>query len=158
MRTWDDNRRAINELWPLMEFSSEAKKLWTDDLSGLDQVVLYDAIRNVRRNTESNYPQLKWIRDEYRGLRRLSTFGTTPSQSGEPRQVVKIDPDADSQMREELRAYIDGATPSEFRSTVDLIAEKASKLQIEMATAFRLVRYLTERLGLADGGDMKGAT
>lgn len=157
MRTWDDNRRAINELWPLMEFTGEEKKLWHDDLGGLDQVVLYDAIRNVKRNNETNYPQLKWIRDEYRGLHRLQKFVAVKTSSGEPRQVVKIDAASDAKMRDELRVVVDMATPEQFKSTVDLIADQAAKLQIEMATAFRLIRYLITRLGLADGGNVGGA-
>jgi hypothetical protein len=72
MRTWEENKTAINQLWPMAQFTEEERRLWHDDLSGLDQAVLYDAIRNVKRNNESLYPQLKWLRDEYRHLSRLA--------------------------------------------------------------------------------------
>lgn len=153
MKTWDDNRRAINELWPLNELTGEQRKLWTEDLSGLDQSVLYDAIRNVRRNNDSNYPQLKWIRDEYRVLKRLVDFRSAKSlRNDEPRVVVDIDDASDARMRDELLVVIDIATPSQFEETRDLIADKAACLQIKMATAFRLVTYMLNRLGLARGG------
>ena len=159
MRTWDENRVAINGLWPLMEFSAEEKRLWHDDLSGLNQDVLYDAIRNVKRNNDTNYPQLKWLRDEYRVLERLRNFSTTTkTPDGEPRKTVKIDAASDARMRDELRAVIESATPSQTDEIVDLIAGKAHDLKIEMATAYRLVKYLLERLGLNNGGQIGDAT
>lgn len=157
MRTWDQNRQAINQLWPLMEFTTEEKRLWHDDLSGLDQDVLYDAIRNVKRANDTNYPQLKWVRDEYRGLDRLRKLRQQKPTAQEPRQLVRIAPEQDSRCRDELRVAIELAQPSDHQAFVDLIAGKAAKCEIEMATAIRLVRYLNERLGLADGGSIGGA-
>lgn len=152
MKTWETNRQAINQLWPLMEFTPEEKKLWHDDLSGLDQVVLYDAIRNVKRNNDSNYPHLKWVRDEYRALDRLRNVRRPGASSTEPRKVVHIDADKNAQMRDELKLAIEAATQSDYKFTVDLIADKAAECEIEMATAIRLVNYLNGRLGLARGG------
>lgn len=157
MRTWDDNRNAINGLWPLMQFTDEEKRLWHDDLSGLDQVVLYDAIRNVKRNNDSNYPHLKWVRDEYRVLERLRNLRRPSTQPGEPKQIVHIDADKNAAMRDELKVAIDLAGPSDYQFTVDLVADKAAKCEIEMATAIRLVRYLNQRLGKADGGSIGDA-
>lgn len=152
MRTWDLNRQAINQLWPLMEFMPEEKKLWHDDLSGLDQAVLYDALRNVKRNNDTNYPQLKWVRDEYRVLDRLRNVRRPSSPQGECKKIVSIEPDKNARMRDELKVVIDLASPSDYQATVDLIADKAGSCDIEMATAIRLVRYLNERLGMAQGG------
>ena len=157
MRTWEQNRRAINELWPLMVFKNEEIALWHHDLGGLDQESLYDAIRNVKRNNDTNYPQLKWIRDEYRVLHRLKNFAATKAKSSEPRNPVRIDSASELKMRDDLRTVADMATVDDFQSTVALIADKAAGLQIELATAYRLVRYLTERLGLAQGGNIRGA-
>lgn len=158
MRTWDENRRAINELWPLLQFTGEEKRLWTDDLSGLDQDLLYDAIRNVKRNNESNYPQIKWVRDEYRSLDRVRKLAARKPVTDEPRQVVRIDADVNARMRDELRIVVEQATLNDKDSVVDLIADKAAKLQIEMQTAFGLVRFLLDRLGLSNGGFLGGAT
>lgn len=157
MRTWDTNRQTINQLWPLMEFTAEEKKLWHDDLSGLDQAVLYDAIRNVKRNNDTNYPQLKWVRDEYRVLDRLGKLKRKTTPTGEPRQVVSIDADRNARTREELKVAIDLATPADYHATVDLVADKAGKCEIELATAIRLVNYLNERLGMSDGGPIGDA-
>jgi hypothetical protein len=152
VRTWDENRVAINELWPLVQFTAEEKRLWTDDLSGLDQDSLYDAIRNVKRNNESNYPQLKWVRDEYRSLDRVRKLSSRRSSAEEPRQVVKIDADQNARMRDELTIVVDQAGNGDYESIVELIADKAAGHKIEMATAFGLVRYLQRRLGMANGG------
>lgn len=157
MRTWDQNRAAINQLWPHCKWTDEERVLWHDDLHRLDQVVLYDAIKNVKRNNESMYPQLKWVREEYRQLHRLKTFSENKRlATTEPRQLVNIDEAADAAMREELKAVVEMTTPAEFRGTVDLIADKAARLQIKMATAFRLVSYLLRRLGMDNGNAMGG--
>lgn len=157
MRTWSDNKTAINQLWPMAQFTEEERRLWHDDMSGLNQDVLYDAIRNVKRNNESLYPQLKWIRDEYRHLSRLVQYVSRPSPSGEKREIVNIDKDVNKQYRDELRLLIESATPSDFQPTIDVIADKAANKKIEMATAYGLVRYAIERLGMDDkaGGRIK---
>jgi hypothetical protein len=154
VRTWEDNKRAINQLWPRAEFTDEERRLWHDDLSGLNQDVLYDAIRNVKRANDTLYPQLKWFRDEYRNLERLRRFAdqTKVKGSDEPKQLVSIDKGADAKMRDDLRAFIDTLTPSQWREGLDLIADKAAKCQIELATGVRLGRYLNDRLGMSDGG------
>jgi hypothetical protein len=152
VRTWDENKTAINQLWPLAQFTDEEKRLWNDDLSGMDQIVLYDAIRNAKRNHDSLYPQIKWIRDEYRTLSRIaSLISGRRAAPGEPRQRVHIDANVDRKTEDELRAVVEITTASEFESTRDLIADKASQLKIEMATAYRLVRYLLQRLGMSRG-------
>ena len=157
MRTWDQNRAAINQLWPHCKWTDEERGLWHDDLHRLDQVVLYDAIKNVKRNNESMYPQLKWVREEYRELHRLKTASEKKRLSTtEPRQIVNIDKAVDAAMREELKAFVEMTTPAEFQGTVNLIADKAARLEIEMATAFRLVSYLLRRLGMDNGNAMGG--
>jgi hypothetical protein len=157
LRTWDDNREMANELWPLMNLQPAERDLWHDDLSGLDQVILYDAMRNVKRNNESLYPQLKWIRDEYRSLHRLSQFASRKTATGEPREIVKIDADANRRYRDDLRIVIDDASPSQFQDIVDMIADKAGEKKVEMATAYGLVRYAIERLGMGGGNVLGGA-
>jgi len=153
VRTWDENRVAINQLWPKCEWTDEERKLMHDDLEPLDQAVLYDAIRNVKRNNDTLYPQLKWFRDEYRSLNRVKSLQERrPNPEREQRQVVRIEKRDDDKMAGELRAYIDGCTPGDWREAVDFIADKAASLKVEMATAFRLCRYLNERLGMAQGG------
>jgi hypothetical protein len=153
LKTWDDNRSAVNGLWPMMQLSDEEKKLWHDDLSPLDQGVLYDAIRNVKRNNETLYPQLKWIRDEYRTLHRMKSLQDRRANPDQQfRQVVRIDRREDEKMAKELTDYIDSCTPSDWQDAVDLISNKAGELKIELATAYKLVRYLNERLGMAQGG------
>lgn len=152
MRTWDENRRAISELWPLMDWTAEEKKLWIEDLSGLDQVVLYDAIRNVKRNNDTNYPQLKWIREEYRTLNRLSQSASRTYKPSEPRELQRIDSSDDQRYREELMEVIRMATPADYDSIAALIAQKAYDLKIELGTGIKLGRYLNQRLGRNQGG------
>lgn len=156
MRTWNDNRTAINQLWPRFELTEAERQLWHDDLSGLDQDVLYDAIRNVKRNTDTLYPQLKWMRDEYKRLHRIRSFAERgPSAPKEQRQVVRINEKDNERVRRDLVKVIDSLVPAQWQEGVDLIAAKAGELKIEMQTALRLCRYLNDRLGMSDGGKIR---
>lgn len=152
MRTWDENRVAISELWPLMEWTGEEKKLWIDDLSVLDQTLLYDAIRNVKRTRDTNYPQLVWIREEYRTLERLHKAATKTSNPVEPRELQKVAAADDQRYRDELMEVVRMASPADFEMIRDLIADKAAAVKIEMATALRLMNFLLQRTGRAQGG------
>ncbi len=160
MRTWDENKTAINQLWPMAQFTDEERRLWHDDLGGLDQAVLYDAIRNVKRTHDSLYPQIKWILDEVRGLSRLKKVAEQKAKTStqEKREVVVIDAATDKRMKAELTSVVEMATQANYRETVDLIASKAAALQIEMATACSLVLYLLARLGLKRGNVLGDAT
>ena len=156
MRTWDSNKQAMNQLWSQCQWSEEERRLLKDDLSSLDQDVLYDALRNVKRTRDTLYPQLKWITEEYRHLYRMKQFLLKPAPgTSEPRKPVSIPKESDSRIGAELRQVIQDAKPGDKQQIVDLIADNASSLKIEMQTAYRLVRYLLERLGLA-GGNVYG--
>ena len=67
-RTWEDNCKAINGLWPHCEWTDEQRSLWRDDLSHLDQDVLHEALREVKRTHDSLYPQLPWVIEAYRSI------------------------------------------------------------------------------------------
>jgi hypothetical protein len=150
-RTWDHNRTAINQLWPHCQWTDEERRLLTDDLASLDQDVLYDALRNVKREHDTLYPQLRWFRDEYRSLERLRSL-RKPQPATEKRKVVDVGKDLDERTRDELMLVIQDATLENYREVVSLVAAKAGAEQIRMQTAFALNKYLYERLGLSNGG------
>lgn len=155
MRSWDDNRSAINQLWPMVQFTDEEKRLWSEDLSRLDQVLLYDAIRNVKRTRDSLYPQLPWVLGEYRDL--LSAKKAAERKPvGERHVPVIIDQKTDQQMRRDLKVMVEMATRETYTETVDMIADAAAGLKVELNTAYGLVRYLVKRLGMASGNAMGG--
>lgn len=155
MRTWEDNRNAINQLWPMVQFTDEEKRLWSEDLSRLDQVALYDALRNVKRTRDSLYPQLPWVLAEYRDMMRVKK-ATERRPASERHVPVVIDKATDEQMGRDLRAVVEMATGETFQETVDMIADAAARLRIEMHTAYKLVRYLLKRLGMSRGNALGG--
>jgi hypothetical protein len=155
VRTWDQNRAAINQLWPMAQFTDEEKRLWNEDLCRLDQVVLYDAIRNVKRTRDSLYPQLTWVMTEYRDLMRVRR-ATERKPAGERHTPVVIDRDSDQQVGRDLRAVVEMATRETYGETVDMIADAAGRLKIEMKTAYGLVLYLLKRLGMDRGNALGG--
>ena len=155
MRTWDDNRTAINQLWPMAQFTEEEKRLWSEDLSRLDQIVLYDAIRNVKRTHDSLYPQLPWVLNEYRHVMRARKAAERKPVT-ERHQPVVIDKSSDMQVGRDLKAVVEMATRETFDETRDMIADAAARLKIEMKTAYGLVLYLLKRLGMSRGNALGG--
>jgi hypothetical protein len=145
VRTWDQNRAAINQLWPMAQFTDEEKRLWHDDLSGIDQDVLYDALRNVKRSRDSLYPQLPWILQAYRELfsAKRSALKATPTQS-EPRLLANISDAEDKRLAAEFVTYIDSAQPSEFESVETMVLDNLPKML--NATAHRVIMYARKRL------------
>lgn len=145
-RTWDDNRTAINQLWPVAQFTDEEKRLWSDDLSGLDQETLYDAIRNAKRTHDSVYPQLKWILDAYRELTNLRRAALRLSQPREKKTEWNIDDDGDRQARNEMIEWVDRAEPSEYQAIHDAVFAHGTFERLHSITALRIVMYAKQRL------------
>lgn len=94
-RTWDQNRETANDLWPLIELRPEERQLWHDDLSPLDQDVLYEALREVKRSHDSPWPQLARIHAAYRAIvsaRRPAVIAPQgPPAFSTPRLVIDED-------------------------------------------------------------------
>jgi hypothetical protein len=144
MRTWDDNRTAINQLWPQCQWTEEERRLWKEDLSNLDQAVLYDALRNVKRTRDTLYPQLKWILDEYHQLswaRRRAAKQKTPT---EKKLNITIDSEEDRRLHEDLVALIDMSEPADFDAVEERILDSLPKMHSR--TALRCIGYARLRL------------
>jgi hypothetical protein len=65
---------------------------------------------------------------------------------------VDIAAELDERTKADLMLVVDDATVESHREVIKLIADKAADLQIRMHTAYRLVSYLLQRLGLDNGG------
>lgn len=144
MRTWDENKTAINQLWPQCQWTEEERRLWSGDLGGMDQDVLYDALRNVKRTHDTLYPQLKWILDECRELswaKRRAAKSKTPT---EKKLDLRIDDDEDRQLHEELIALVDISEPHDFDSVEARVLDKLPKMRAK--TALRVLAYARLRL------------
>lgn len=144
MRTWEENRAAINQLWPQCQWNDEERALWRGDLSGLDQDVLYDAARNVKRNKDTLYPQLKWFLDEYRDLSSAKRRISTRKTETEKKLNLKIDDEEDSRLHGEIVAVIDMAEPSQFEQIETLVLNRLPKMHAK--TALRALMYARLRL------------
>jgi negative regulator of sigma E activity len=144
MRTWDENRAAINQLWPVATFTEEEKKLWSDDLSRLDQVTLYDAIRNAKRTHDSVYPQLKWVLDDYRGLYTTKMRALRPGKAKEEKLLLKIDGEQNRIVTEEMMALVDESGPHDFDIVETTVLDNLPRMHA--VSAMRVLNYARERL------------
>jgi hypothetical protein len=144
VRTWSDNKQTINQLWPTCSFTDEEKRLWHDDLGSLDQDVLYDAIRNVKRSRDTQWPQLKWMLDAYRELSHAKRQATRHYTKAEERCGVEINEDENSRLADDFVAYIDTATPADCPAIIDMVLDKLPKMHSR--TALRVITYAKKRL------------
>jgi hypothetical protein len=145
-RTWDENRAAINQLWPVAQFTEEEKRLWNDDLSGLDQDTLYDSIRNAKRTHDSIYPQLKWIRDAYRDLDALRRAAIRFNRPIEKRTEWNISDERDREKCNEMMEWVDRARPSEYETIRRAVFSDENFPQLHSTTCLRILAYAKERL------------
>ena len=143
MRTWEDNKTAIHELWPQHEFTGEEAKLWREDLGGLDQEMLYDAMRNVKRNRDTAFVHIKWILDEHRELKRAKSRAVSKIDRGE-KLNLHIDPDESQRLAEQFMALIDISSRADFDSIETKVLESLSKMASQ--TAVRVLVYARARL------------
>jgi len=143
VRTFAQNLAVVGELWPMAEFTGEEKKLWNDDLSGLDQDTLYESLRSVKRLRESLYPQLPWVLASYREL-SASRRARSKSLDPHPKLALEISDEEDAMLAGELTAMIEASSPSDFAAIEEvMLGEKLPRMRA--TTASRLLRLLSAR-------------
>jgi hypothetical protein len=148
VRTWDDNRTSINQLWPQCQWTDEERRLWHDDLHALDQPMLYDALRNVKRNNDTLYPQLKWILESYRELDSAKKRATRPSKPAEEKLKLDINDDEDRKLTADFLALVDISQPSDFpmveKRVLDVGLPKMHSLSAIRVLGYARLRLLGE--------------
>lgn len=145
MRTWDENRTAINQLWPQCQWTDEERRLWHDDLHALDQPMLYDALRNVKRNNDTLYPQLKWILESYRELASARKRASRPQPVSEPKLKIEVNEDEDRSLTQEFLAFIDVSQPSDFQMVEKKVLDVGLP-KMHSVSAVRVLNYARLRL------------
>ena len=145
MRTWEENKTAINQLWPTVQFTDEERRLWSEDLSPLDQDDLYGAIRNVKRTHDNPWPQLKWVLDEYRELSRMKVSASSSRLRAEEKLNLLIDPDEDARLAKDFCGLADVSPPGEFRSVEKKLLDEYLPKMFSR-TAVRVLRYARRRM------------
>lgn len=151
MRTWQKNSDTINGLWPHCQWTDEEIDLWHADLSGLDQDVLFEAIREVKRSRDSLYPQLAWIHAAYRPLiaakraaDRTARAAAEPAFAGDR---LEIDPAESRRIAGMITNMIEAAGPGDVDGILATIREHVD--QLDAAVASRLAwRAAMKRRGI----------
>ena len=144
MRTWEENKTAINQLWPSHEWSDEEAKLVREDLSPLDQPTLYDAIRNAKRKHDTPFVHLKWLLDEYRELSSSKRHALKASKPKDPKLQISIDDDLDRKLAADFVAWIDDCDPEHFGEVETKVLDKLP--QMHSLSALKVLSYARSRL------------
>lgn len=138
-RTWQQNSDTINGLWPHCQWTDEEIDLWRSDLAGLDQDVLFEAIREVKRSKESPYPQLAWVWGAYRTLMAAKRTAERAAVASEPAftgDKLEIDQEESRMLADEIGAEIEVAGPDDVDAILAKINENVDRL--DAVSAFRL--------------------
>lgn len=147
MRTWEENKTSINQLWPQCRWTAEEGELWRGDLSRLDQDVLYDAIRDVKRGHDTLYPQLKWMLDTYRELASLKKNASVTRTKAEVKLNIEIDEAENAKLVDECVKMIDGSTREDFATAEETVLKQLKRKNgIHSSAALRLLKYARRRL------------
>ena len=144
MRTWEENKTAINQLWPTHSWSDEEAKLVREDLSPLDQPTLYDAIRNAKRKHDTPFVHLKWLLDEYRQLESVKKHASRSSKPRDPKLELNVDDERDRMLRDQFIAYIEECDPQHFGDVEDRVLDKLPEMH--SVSAVRVLGYARARL------------
>jgi hypothetical protein len=144
VRTWDENKTAINQLWPSHEWSEEEAKLVREDLSPLDQPTLYDAIRNAKRKHDTPFVHLKWLLDEYRELASAKRHALKATQPKDPKLKLDIDDELDRKLSADFVAWIDDCEPGDFGVVENTVLD--SLPQMHSLSAVKVLSYARSRL------------
>lgn len=138
-RTWQQNSDAINGLWPQCQWSDEEIDLWREDLSCLDQDVLFEALREVKRSRDSLYPHLLWVHQAYRTLRaaqRSAERASAPQVEAFHGDRLEIDAETSRKIAADIAARIEAARPEDVDGIMATIREHTD--QLDAVTASRL--------------------
>ena len=68
MDTQTDNLALAQALWPNAQWTTPLLALWRERLSGLDQVIVTEAIKTIKPKFSSHQPELKWVLERYAEL------------------------------------------------------------------------------------------
>lgn len=144
MRTWEENKTAINQLWPTHAWSDEEAKLVREDLSPLDQPTLYDAIRNAKRKHDTPFVHLKWLLDEYRELSAVKNHASKFNRPRADKLNIVVDDEKDRKHRQDFIAYIDGCDPQHFKDLETRVLDKLPEMH--NISAHKVLMYARARL------------
>jgi hypothetical protein len=147
-RTWTDNVRVINQLWPGFNPTEEYRLLFRDTFADLNQDALYTAIRNARAENEGPWPVIKFIMHEYREVCRLSRASFT-MQTVKAVQRTKFDfPDPEEQQKlvSQMREYIGVSKDEQFREIEKRVLDKLDGGKLCAASAYGVLMDLRRKV------------
>ena len=143
-RTWEQNRESIHDFWPTHEFTPAEADLWREDLAELDQDLLFDCLKRVKRNRDTAWVHLRWVTDEYRAARRATAPPNPNVDMSTRRHGTDICPEKSQRFYEDFRALIEISGPDDFRRIQTQILDKLPVMS--SLHALRALIYARHRL------------
>lgn len=96
--TWTENLALLNDLWPNADIRPALNDLFAERLSGLNQDVLAESIKEARISSRFHTPELGEILNCYHKSKRLSSESWVPKRPRhKPTPTPGVDPDEEEQ-------------------------------------------------------------
>jgi hypothetical protein len=149
MRTYEDNVETINELWQTFMPTHELKQLFREQLSKLNQDVLYLSIKRAKVDNEGPWPAIKWFTTAYADVqRKLREAGEVREVAYKPikNTLPKVDGDAEAKLVSDFRLAIQDCGDQGFVALHDMIVDRVGRCEIGLANGARLCNELREHV------------
>jgi hypothetical protein len=139
--TWDENKELIRGLWPNAAIEPALAELFAERLSGLDQGVLREAVKDARVASRFHTPELGEILGCYHKSKRLSSRSwQPPAREKPPTPTPGVDPEEERRTVEDIRIL-----RSEVEHTVEAVEELIERI-LDAMIANRIGSVMTHRM------------
>lgn len=148
--TWEENGRAIRQLWPDAVWNDALRSLFMKELEPLDQTALADAIRQVKKTYTSQQPEVKWVLEAYAQVQNANRLAAKkPLPPPQKHVIPDVDEANEQRLFREWASVIDEADADALDSFEPKIMASMESAKISAKTAFLLLGRIRGRIANA---------
>ena len=145
--TWEENIKAIRELWPDAVWNDTLRSLFMKELEPLQQDALADAIRLVKKTYTSQQPEVKWVLQAYSEVQNAKRLAERKPLQPAPKHVIAdTDETQEQRLFREWASVIESASKAELGSFNEPIVAAMESARLSAKTAFILLSQIRKRL------------
>lgn len=145
--TWEENVKAIRELWPDAVWNDTLRSLFMKELEPLQQDALADAIRLVKKTYTSQQPEVKWVLQAYSEVQNAKRLAARkPAPPAQKHVIPDTDETQEQRLFREWSSVIETASTAEVGLFQEQIVAAMESARLSAKTAFILLSQIRKRL------------
>ena len=145
--TWEENIKAIRELWPDAVWNDTLRSLFMKELEPLQQGAVAEAIRLVKKTYTSQQPEVKWVLQAYSEVQNAKRLAERKPLQAAPKHVIAdTDETQEQRLFREWASVIESASKAELGSFNEPIGAAMESARLSAKTAFILLSQIRKRL------------